>query len=57
MAQLKVDRNVAFLDYRGMTVHYMPHMPELQNVSGKARYEGGTLHFDVAQRQRGRSAQ
>jgi hypothetical protein len=31
-----------------MTVHYMPHMPELQNVSGKARFEGGTLHFDVA---------
>ena len=26
----------------------MPHMPELQSVSGKARYEGGTLHFDVA---------
>ena len=26
----------------------MPHMPELQGVSGKARYEGGTLHFDVA---------
>jgi hypothetical protein len=23
-------------------------MPELQGVSGKARYEGGTLHFDVA---------
>ncbi len=48
IAQLKVDRNVAFLDYRGMTVHYMSHMPELQQVSGKARYEGGTLHFDVA---------
>jgi flagellin-like hook-associated protein FlgL len=48
ISQLKVDRNVAFLDYRGMTVHYMPHMPELQQVSGKARYEGGTLHFDVA---------
>ena len=31
-----------------MTVRYMPHMPELQGVSGKARYEGGTLHFDVA---------
>ena len=31
-----------------MTVRYMPHMPELQHVSGKARYEGGTLHFDVA---------
>jgi hypothetical protein len=48
LAQLKIDRNVAFLDYRDMTVHYMPHMPELQNVSGKARFEGGTLHFDVA---------
>ena len=31
-----------------MTVRYMPHMPELQGVSGKARYEGGTLHFDIA---------
>ena len=31
-----------------MTVRYMPHMPELQGVSGKARFEGGTLHFDVA---------
>ena len=39
---------VGLLDYRGMTVRYMPHMPELQDVSGKARYEGGTLHFDVA---------
>ncbi len=39
---------MAFLDYRGMTVHYMAHMPELQQVSGKARFEGGTLHFDVA---------
>ena len=48
VARLSVDRNAAFLDYRGMTVHYMPHMPELQNVSGKARFEGGTLHFDVA---------
>jgi hypothetical protein len=48
LEQLTIDRNVAFLDYRGMTVHYMPHMPELQNVSGKARFEGGTLHFDVA---------
>jgi hypothetical protein len=48
LAQLKIDRNVAMLDYRGMTVRYMAHMPELQNVSGKARYDGGTLHFDVA---------
>lgn len=48
LAELKIDRNVAFLDYRGMRVRYMPHMPELDQVSGKARYEGGTLHFDVA---------
>jgi len=48
VSQVKIDRNVAFLDYRGMTVHYMPHMPELQNVSGSARFEGNTLHFDVA---------
>ncbi len=48
LAELKADRMVAFLDYRGMTVRYMPHMPELQQVSGKARYEGNTLRFDVA---------
>jgi hypothetical protein len=48
VARLSVDRNAAFLAYRGMTVHYMPHMPELQNVSGKAHFEGGTLHFDIA---------
>jgi hypothetical protein len=48
LAQLKIDRNVALLDYRGMMVRYMAHMPELQNVLGKARYDGGTLHFDVA---------
>ncbi len=48
LAQIKVDRLVGLIDYRGMTVRYMPHMPELQGVSGKARYEGGTLHFDVA---------
>ena len=48
LSQLSVDRNVAFLAYRGMTVHYMPHMPELQNVSGKARFEGGTMRFDIA---------
>ena len=34
---------------RGLEVQlYMPHMPELETVSGKARYENGTLHFDVA---------
>ncbi|HYX04908.1 MAG TPA: DUF3971 domain-containing protein, partial [Reyranella sp.] len=48
MAELKVDRMVGLIDYRGMTVRYMPHMPELQGVSGRARYEGGRLHFDVA---------
>lgn len=48
MAELKVDRLVGLIDYRGMMVRYMPHMPELQGVSGKARYEGGTLHFDIA---------
>jgi hypothetical protein len=46
--QLKVDRSVALLEYRGMMVRYMSHMPELQNVSGKARFERGRLHFDVA---------
>src|SRR5216683_805908 len=48
LAQIKVDRMVGLIDYRGMTVRYMPHMPELRGVSGKARYQGGTLHFDVA---------
>jgi hypothetical protein len=48
LAQVKVDRMVGLIDYRGMTVRYMPHMPELQGVSGKARYENGTLRFDVA---------
>lgn len=48
MAGIKVDRLVGLLDYRGMMVRYMPDMPELQGVSGQARYEGGALHFDVA---------
>ena len=48
LSQLSVDRNVAYLAYRGMTVHYMPHMPELLNVSGNARFEGGTMRFDIA---------
>lgn len=47
-AETKIDRLVGLLAYRGMMVRYMPHMPELQGVSGTARYEGGTLHFDVA---------
>jgi hypothetical protein len=48
LAQLSVDHDVAYLAYRGMTVHYMPHMPELSNVSGNARFEGGAMHFDIA---------
>ena len=48
MSEIKVDRLVGLMDYRGMTVRYMPHMPELQTVSGRARFEKGTLHFDVA---------
>jgi hypothetical protein len=48
ISQVKVDRLVAFLDYDGMTVRYMPEMPSLAGVSGKAHFEGGTLHFDVA---------
>ncbi|MFI5030118.1 MAG: DUF3971 domain-containing protein [Reyranellales bacterium] len=48
LSQLSVDRNVASLAYSGMTVHYMPHMPELLNVSGNARFEGGTMRFDIA---------
>ncbi len=47
ISQLTVTRSVAFLDYRDMTVHYMPHMPELKGVSGRGRFENGTLHFDV----------
>ncbi|MFO1158272.1 MAG: DUF3971 domain-containing protein [Reyranellaceae bacterium] len=48
LARLKVDRMVGLIDYRGMSVRYMPHMPELEGVSGTARYEDGTLRFDVA---------
>lgn len=48
LERITVDRAAAFLDYRGMTVHYMSHMPELQNVSGKGRFEGDALRFDVA---------
>jgi hypothetical protein len=48
LAELKADKMIGLIDYRGMTVRYMPHMPELQGVLGKARYENGTLHFDVA---------
>jgi hypothetical protein len=48
LSRLKADRLVARLNYRDMKVHYMPHMPELEGVTGTARYENGTLHFDVA---------
>lgn len=41
-----VDRLVGLIDYGGMTVRYMPNMPELQDVSGTARYENGTLRFE-----------
>ncbi len=47
-SQIKVDRAFATLAYSGLRVHYMPHMPELEGVSGTARYENGVLHFDVA---------
>lgn len=47
ISDMKVDRLVGLLDYGGMTVRYMPNMPELQDVSGKARYEKGSLRFDV----------
>ena len=49
ISRLRVDRTVALLDYRGMQVRYMPHMPEISGVTGTARYENGTLHFDIAQ--------
>lgn len=48
IADIRMDRMAAFLDYGGLTVRYMPHMPEMQDVSGKARYENGSLHFDIA---------
>ena len=48
IADIKMERMAAFLDYGGLTVRYMPHMPEMQDVSGKARYENGNLHFDIA---------
>ena len=43
-----VDRAVVTLDYRGLNVRYMTEMPVLEGVSGTARYEGDTLHFDIA---------
>ncbi len=48
IAETRVDKLVGLLGYRDMKVRYMPHMPELQGVTGTARYEAGTLHFDVS---------
>lgn len=48
LSRLSVARAVASLTYRDLKIHYMPHMPELEGVSGTARYEGGKLHFDVS---------
>lgn len=48
IAQTSVTRLIGLINYREMKVRYMPHMPELEGVSGTARFEGGTLHFDVA---------
>ncbi len=46
LAAMKVDRLVGLIDYGGMMVRYMPNMPELQDVSGNARYENGNLRFE-----------
>ena len=48
LSKIAVDRMVALLAYRGLKVHYMPHMPEVEGVSGTARYENGAMHFDIA---------
>jgi hypothetical protein len=48
VSNVAIDRTVAFLEYRGLKVQYMPHMPELEGVSGKARYEGNAMRFDIA---------
>ncbi|MBS0518355.1 MAG: hypothetical protein JSR90_06660 [Proteobacteria bacterium] len=48
LSNMSVDRAVATLAYTGLRVHYMPHMPELEKVTGTARYENAALHFDVA---------
>lgn len=49
LAQINVVRAAATLAYTGMRVRYMPHMPELENVTGTAQYENASLHFDIAQ--------
>jgi hypothetical protein len=46
LTAMKVDRLVGLIDYGGMMVRYMPNMPELQDVSGNARYENGNLRFE-----------
>ncbi len=48
LGRLAVTRAIGFMTYRGMKVRYMPHMPELEDVSGTARFQDGTLHFDIA---------
>jgi len=48
MSKIKVDRSMATLDYRGMTVRYMQQMPELTGVTGTARYQNSALHFGIA---------
>ncbi len=48
IAETRVDKLVGLLGYRDLKVRYMPHMPELQGVTGTGRYEAGTLHFDVS---------
>ncbi len=48
LSNLNVERMAAVLSYRGMKVRYMPQMPEIEGVSGKARYENNAMHFDVA---------
>lgn len=48
MSQISVTRAAAFLDYRDMKIRYMPHMPEIEGVTGTARTEGAIMHFDIA---------
>ncbi len=48
LSKLSVDRAAALLAYRGLKIHYMPHMPEVEGVSGTARFENDAMHFDVA---------
>ena len=50
LAQIKVDRLVGLIDYRGMTVRYMPHMPELQGVVGQGALRGRHAAFRRGER-------